>query len=260
MGDESKITTYSKKVYAKENMPVSDILKNGNDVRKKIAHIFDNNDDGIYDAGEARLFNATSATLKQDGSISLWINHKNGKKTSINIPKEDLPKTRLYLCNNNRMVGTYLEEEYYGDNLEPDGKYELTIGESADPNGHVVIKDNIEKYYTEKGKLSGSIERKNGKEYFKAPNGKVLYSIKHNRGGYSDDNLDYYDNNGVLRYSVRNKSDIHVSVTKYNEKAEEVGYYEGNIFCEPCYDPHTEFLPLDDVFLSTYCIPDLLED
>lgn len=251
------------KSYAKAGMSVYDMQQNGNALQKRYAHIFDSDGNGVFDAKEAKLFNASSLKQENNGDLTIWTNFTSGKKKTV--MDASLLKNDIRLQLNKEGKKEYIRridapDKGYGSlEIETDGKYELTIGESCDPNGHYVVSGNVTKYYDEKNRLTGSIERKDGKEYYKDNKGNVLYSLHRIDTGTNVDDLQYYDSKNRLRYEIE-QTDFYknkVNIYEYSEKGELVNRFNDIYgYCEPYYDPHEQFTPLKKLIESNYMIPE----
>ncbi len=199
--------------------------------------------------------------MKQNNNneLTIWTNFTSGKKKTVMNEwslqhdcrlKLERDGNKEYICNIDSPYENNVSYE-----TEADGKYEITIGESEDPNGHYVVSGNVKKYYDENNRLTGSVERKNGKVYYKNSKGNVLYSV------YSNEYKDlYYDNKNILRYEIERDpySDYKVTIYEYSEQGKLINRFDDSYYDSTnCFDPHTDlFKPLKEYIESSYSMPE----
>lgn len=254
-----KMTALPRVYHAKAGMSVYDMQQNGNALQKKYAHIFDSDGNGVFDAKEAKLFNSSSITKEQNDELTIWTNFTSGKKKTVMNEWSLQHDCRLKLEKNGNKEYIRTIDSPYKNNVsyetEADGKYEITVGESEYPNGHYVVSGNVKKYYDENNRLTGSVERKDGKEYYKNSKGNVLYSLYSN-----EDNDLYYDNKNRLRYEIKRNpdSDYKVTIYEYSEQGKLINRIDDSYYyATNCFDPHTDiFKPLKELIESSYYMPE----
>ena len=254
-----KVNPLPKTLRAESGMSVYHMQQNGNAMQKKYAHIFDADANGVFNAKEAKLFNASSIKEEKDGNLTIWTSFTNGKKKTVMNDWSLKNDRRLKLENNrnkeyiNNIAGP--DKNYGSLEFDADGKYELTIGESCDPNGYCVVSGNITKFYSEKNHLTGSIEYKDGREYYKDSKGNVLYSLHRESGsGYADD-MQYFDSKNRLRYEIvsNDYSSGKLTISEYSEKGELIKEYNNCYYNVKTFsDPHEDFRPLKDEIEECY--------
>ena len=247
--------------YAKKGMSVYEIQQKGNTMQKKYAHIFDSDANGVFDAREAKLFNASILKEEQNGDLTIWTNFTTGKKKTTMNPY-GLEHDRLGLFKfgkDEQLIKVPAPDDTYDEyGREKDGVYEITIGESREPNGNYIITGNVTKYYDDSKRLTGIIERKNGKDYYKDKNGNILYSVRVRENGYDINDVDYYDNKDRLRYSVNvhDNAGTNILIDEFSEKGELVKTHNSFFCADVCYDPHESFVPLKERLSSSYYMPE----
>lgn len=251
------------RVQAKAGMSVYDMQQNGNALQKKYAYIFDSDGNGVFDAKEAKLFNASNLKQNNNNELTIWTTFTSGKKKTVmnelslqHDSRLELERNRNRNKENIRIIDSPYENNVsYETEAEADGKYEITVGESEYPNGHYVVSGNVTKYYDENNRLTGSVERKNGKEYYKNSKGNVLYSVCNN-----EYKALYYDNKNILRYKIKRNpdSDFKVTIYEYSEQGKLINHFDDSYcYATNCSNPHEDlFKPLKEYIESSYYIPE----
>jgi hypothetical protein len=247
------------RVQAKAGMSVYDMQQKGNVLQKKYAYIFDSDGNGVFDAKEAKLFNSSILKQESNGELTIWTSFTSGKKKTVMNEWSLQNDCRLKLERDGNKEYLRNIDSPYKNNVsyetEADGKYEITAGEAEDPNGYYVVSGNVTKYYDENNRLTGSVERKDGKEYYKNSKGNVLYSVRGNEESVEQ----YYDDKNILRYEIKHNpdSDDKVTIYEYSEKGELINRFDDSYFSSTdAFDPHTDlFKPLKEFMESSYYMP-----
>lgn len=90
------MTKIEQKFHVAANSKISDIFGKLNSVQKQTVSLFDTDRNGILDAKEAKAFNLTIFSEKDD-RIDCWLQLKSGKKTKTTVMKKDIDTTALNL-------------------------------------------------------------------------------------------------------------------------------------------------------------------
>ena len=133
------MTKIEQKFHVAANSKISDIFGKLNSVQKQTVSLFDTDRNGILDAKEAKAFNLTIFSEKDD-RIDCWLQLKSGKKTKASVKKADIDTTVLKLGTNE--VAT----KHIGNKTVHYKESQLK-GEKADSN-----KKTIEKRFAENSK------------------------------------------------------------------------------------------------------------
>ena len=88
------MTKIEQKFQVAANSKIGDIFGKLNSVQKQTVSLFDTDRNGILDAKEAKAFNSTVFSEKDD-RIDCWLQLKSGKKTKVSVKKADIDTTVL---------------------------------------------------------------------------------------------------------------------------------------------------------------------
>lgn len=90
------MTKIQQKFKVAGNSKISDVFGKLNSVQKQTVSLFDTDRNGMLDANEAKAFNSTVFTEKED-RIDCWLQLKSGKKSKTTVMKKDIDTTVLDL-------------------------------------------------------------------------------------------------------------------------------------------------------------------
>ena len=90
------MTKIEKKYVVQADSKISDVYSKLNTVQKQTISLFDSDRNGILDKNEAKAFNATVFSEKDD-KIDCWLQLCGGKQTKISINKNEFDNTTLSL-------------------------------------------------------------------------------------------------------------------------------------------------------------------